>query len=83
MTSVGLSEPKIAVPATMTLLPDSMHERRYSSQLDDLKLTCVRALPNSGRSHAAINFDIFVWEAFSELGNFRYAALDEFLTTSP
>jgi hypothetical protein len=64
MTAVGLSAPKMAVPATMTLLPEILtyqlpfHERPMNGFFTSF---CTDA--NGFGTNTTVNFDIFMWES--------------------
>jgi hypothetical protein len=81
ITSSGLSAPKMAVPATMTLLPAMLPQLRCCFVGAEIKLglTCLGTDVDRLGTHASIHLDVFIREPCTELGDLGDAALDEFL----
>lgn len=89
MTSSGFSAPKMAVPATMTLLPVRGRTAPRSKRLRAAahigvgkKRTRFCAYVDRLRAHAAVNLDVLLREALAQLGDLGNAALDEFLAAA-
>jgi hypothetical protein len=62
ITAVGSSAPKMAVPATMTLLP----EMPYQSQISRKQKNAFTSLctdVNGFGTNTAVNFDVFMGES--------------------
>jgi hypothetical protein len=84
MTSSGLSEPKIAVPATMTLLPRT---NRFHISLDRLGQeqighTCFGTDINCLGTYTSIHFNIFIGKPCTELCDLGNAAVDKLLAAA-
>jgi hypothetical protein len=80
MTSSGFGALKMAVPATMTLLPADQSNDRLGNYV--AALTCIGTDINCLGSNTAIDLDVLFWEACAQFRNFRYAPLEEFLAAA-
>ena len=82
MTPSGSSAPKMAVPATMTLLPWA---RKWVCQIPlapgfhTHQHTSVSAYTDRLGSNTAVDLDIFVWEPRTQLGHLGHTSVQEFL----
>lgn len=77
MTCSGFSAPKIAVPATMTLLP--ARRSKDPPENEKYRLTCLCAGIDCLRPHSTIDLDILVRKTATELSNLGHTAFQEFL----
>lgn len=80
MTSSGLGAPKIAVPATMTLLPVQA-ESQFQSRCTKQGRTSLGADTNCLWANTTINFDILVGESGAKLSNLWNTPFDKLLST--
>lgn len=84
MTSSGLSAPKIAVPATMTLLPTwGRFPVNLAEWASRLRRTCLSTGIDRLRTHTSIDLDVLVGESCAEFCDLGHAALDELLPAAP
>ena len=63
MTPVGLSAPKMAVPATMTLLPEMTYQSLFGKRQITNVITSFCTDVNGFGTNTAVNFDIFERES--------------------
>jgi len=84
MAFSGSSAPKMAVPATMTLLPwrkitgaSGLARTGFPTQ----QHTGVSAYTDCFRSNTAVNFDIFIWEPRTQLRYLWHTSIQELLAT--
>ena len=84
MTSSGLSEPKIAVPATMTLLPKQTGFRLTLLNWAKAQIghTCLGTDINCHGIYTSIHFNIFIGKPRAELCDLGNAALHKLLATA-
>jgi len=81
MTSSGLSAPKIAVPATMTLLPKRTltDQARFAGANTHRGRTCLGTSVDRLGTHASIHLDIFGGKPCAEFCDLGHAVLDKLL----
>lgn len=81
MTSSGLSAPKIAVPATMTLLPKWTlpDQARFAGANTYKGRTCLGTSIDRLRTYASIHLNVLGGKPCAEFCDLGHAALDELL----
>jgi hypothetical protein len=83
MTFSGCGSLKMAVPATMTLLPEcNMINDCFSLGTGKAMHTCVCTHIDRLRTNTAINFDVLLREPGAQLCDLRNAALQELLAAT-
>ena len=84
MTSSGLSAPKIAVPATMTLLPKQTfsNEPCLIGAKTEIGNTCLSTNINRLGTYTSIHFNVFIREPRAEFCDLGNASLDKLLPSA-
>jgi hypothetical protein len=62
MMLAGFSEPKMAVPATITLLPKMTYQFSLPRS-EGMLFTSFRTGTDGFGANTTVNFDIFIWES--------------------
>ena len=84
MTSSGLSEPKIAVPATITLLPKQTGFKStfLNWAFEQIGHTCLGTDINCLGAYTPIHFNIFIRKPRAKICDLGNAALQELLAAT-